>query len=152
VYRDTWAYLKVVLHKLVPSLYVHNLETRRLLETGDISRNLQLPVSLVCPRPYSLDTLVSFRVALPFPQFALLHSVTCVTYYQLRLITILGNCSCQFPWCALALTLPERNFCMNRIMALTWTVYLYEASRKLLRLLRRTVLATLVWSPVITSV
>jgi hypothetical protein len=37
--------------------------------------------------------------ALPFPQFALLHSVTCV---QLRLITILGNCGCQFPWCALA--------------------------------------------------
>jgi hypothetical protein len=35
------------------------------------------------------------------PQFALLHSVTCV---QLRLITILGNCGCQFLWCACALT------------------------------------------------
>jgi hypothetical protein len=30
-------------------------------------------------------------VATQFPQFALLHSVTCV---QLRLITILGNCGC----------------------------------------------------------
>jgi hypothetical protein len=31
------------------------------------------------------------ETALPFPQFALLHSVTCV---QLRLTTILGNCGC----------------------------------------------------------
>jgi hypothetical protein len=31
------------------------------------------------------------RVAFPFSQFALLHSVTCV---RLRLITILGNCGC----------------------------------------------------------
>jgi hypothetical protein len=29
--------------------------------------------------------------ALPFPQFALLHLVTCA---ELRLITILGNCGC----------------------------------------------------------
>jgi hypothetical protein len=33
----------------------------------------------------------ALETALPFPQFALLHSVTCV---QLRLITILGNCGC----------------------------------------------------------
>jgi hypothetical protein len=31
------------------------------------------------------------ETALPFPQYALLHSVTCV---QLRLITVLGNCGC----------------------------------------------------------
>jgi hypothetical protein len=31
------------------------------------------------------------ETVLPFPQFALLHSVTCV---QLRLITILENCGC----------------------------------------------------------
>jgi xanthine dehydrogenase iron-sulfur cluster and FAD-binding subunit A len=31
------------------------------------------------------------ETALPFPQFALLHSVACV---QLRLTTILGNCGC----------------------------------------------------------
>jgi hypothetical protein len=31
------------------------------------------------------------RVALPCPQFALLHSVT---FVQLRLITIFGNCGC----------------------------------------------------------
>jgi hypothetical protein len=41
------------------------------------------------------------EMATQFPQFVLLHSVTCV---QLRLITILGNCGCQFLWCALALT------------------------------------------------
>jgi hypothetical protein len=39
-----------------------------------------------------------------FPQFALLHLVTCV---ELRPIKILGNCGCvavcQFPWCAHAL-------------------------------------------------
>jgi hypothetical protein len=29
--------------------------------------------------------------ATQFPQFALLHSVTCV---QLKLITVLGNCGC----------------------------------------------------------
>jgi hypothetical protein len=40
------------------------------------------------------------RLALPFPQFALLHSI-CV---QLGLITALGNRGCQFPWCALGLT------------------------------------------------
>jgi hypothetical protein len=37
--------------------------------------------------------------AMQFPQYALLHSVT---YVQLRLITILGSCGWQFPWCALA--------------------------------------------------
>jgi hypothetical protein len=31
------------------------------------------------------------KTGLQFPQYALLHSVTCV---QLRLITILGNCGC----------------------------------------------------------
>jgi hypothetical protein len=32
------------------------------------------------------------ETALPFPQFALLHSaVTCI---ELRLITVLGNCGC----------------------------------------------------------
>jgi hypothetical protein len=36
-----------------------------------------------------LSLSVFSRVALPFPQFALMHSVTCV---QLRLITILRNC------------------------------------------------------------
>jgi hypothetical protein len=42
------------------------------------------------------------ETATQFPQYALLHSVTCV---QLRLITILRNCGCgcQFPWQALAL-------------------------------------------------
>jgi hypothetical protein len=40
------------------------------------------------------------ETAMPCPQFALLYSVTCV---QLRLITILGNCRCQFAWRALAL-------------------------------------------------
>jgi hypothetical protein len=40
------------------------------------------------------------ETALPFPQFTLLHSVSCV---QLRLITILENCGCQFPWGALGL-------------------------------------------------
>jgi hypothetical protein len=43
----------------------------------------------------------STATALPFPQFALLHSVPCV---QLRLITILGNCGCQLPCYALGLT------------------------------------------------
>jgi hypothetical protein len=38
-----------------------------------------------------VEFLVFLRIVLPFPQFALLHSVTCV---QLRLITILGNCGC----------------------------------------------------------
>jgi hypothetical protein len=42
------------------------------------------------------------EIALPFPQFALLRSVICV---QLRPITILENCGCQFPWCVLAHTL-----------------------------------------------
>jgi hypothetical protein len=41
------------------------------------------------------------ETVLPFFQYALLVSVTCV---QLKLITILGNCGCQFPWCALGLT------------------------------------------------
>jgi hypothetical protein len=40
------------------------------------------------------------ETALPFPQFALLHSVNCV---QLRLITIL--------WCAVALRLPVSSLC-----------------------------------------
>jgi hypothetical protein len=40
------------------------------------------------------------ETATQFPQFALFHSVTCV---QLRLMTILGNCGCEFPWDALAL-------------------------------------------------
>jgi hypothetical protein len=31
------------------------------------------------------------EIALPFPEFALPHSVTCV---ELRLIAILGNCGC----------------------------------------------------------
>jgi hypothetical protein len=31
------------------------------------------------------------ETGLPFPKYALLHSVTCV---QLRLIPILGNCGC----------------------------------------------------------
>jgi hypothetical protein len=43
------------------------------------------PVERKCPMHVSLAT------ATQFPQFALLHSVTCV---QLRLITILGNCGC----------------------------------------------------------
>jgi hypothetical protein len=41
------------------------------------------------------------RVALPFPQLALLHSVSSVTCVQLGLVTVLGNRGCQFPWCAL---------------------------------------------------
>jgi hypothetical protein len=43
-------------------------------------------------------------IALPFPQFALLHSVPRV---HPSLITILGNCGCQFPRCVLALTFIE---------------------------------------------
>jgi hypothetical protein len=50
--------------------------------------------------PRKLATATQPQFPLPFPQFALLHSVTCV---QLRLITILVSCGCQFPWCALAL-------------------------------------------------
>jgi hypothetical protein len=42
------------------------------------------------------------ETAMQFPKLALLHSLTCV---QLRLITILGNCGCQLPSCALALEL-----------------------------------------------
>jgi hypothetical protein len=89
---------------------------------------------LACPVARKLSFSVVPRVALPFPQFAQLHSVTCV---RLRLITILGilrcgyqfprcapanletsclleisdfsrklrlRCGCQFPWCALGLT------------------------------------------------
>jgi hypothetical protein len=43
------------------------------------------------------------EMATQFPKFVLPHTVTCV---QLSLITILGNCGCQFPWCALGLTDP----------------------------------------------
>jgi hypothetical protein len=50
--------------------------------------------------------------AMQFPQFALLRSVTCV---QLRLITILGNCSCQFPWCALTLNLGKPTKLIKRL-------------------------------------
>jgi hypothetical protein len=46
---------------------------------------------LACSVAWKLSFSVFPWVALPFPQFALLHSVTCV---QLRLITILGNCGC----------------------------------------------------------
>jgi hypothetical protein len=44
-----------------------------------------------CSAAWKLSFSVFPRVALPFPQFALLHSVTCV---QLRLITVLGKCDC----------------------------------------------------------
>jgi hypothetical protein len=40
---------------------------------------------------WKLSFLVFPRVALPYPQFLLRHSVTCV---QIRLIAILGNCGC----------------------------------------------------------
>jgi hypothetical protein len=46
---------------------------------------------LACSSTWKLSFSVFPRVALPFPQFALVHSVACV---QLRLITILGNCCC----------------------------------------------------------
>jgi hypothetical protein len=46
---------------------------------------------LACSVAWKLSFSVSPRVALPFPQFALLHSLTCV---KLRLLTILGNCGC----------------------------------------------------------
>jgi hypothetical protein len=44
------------------------------------------------------------ETAFPFPQFALLHSVTCV---QLRLIKILGNCGCVAVASFLVCTRPE---------------------------------------------
>jgi hypothetical protein len=46
---------------------------------------------LACSVAWELSFSVSPRLALPFPEFALLSSVTCV---QLRLITILGDCGC----------------------------------------------------------
>jgi hypothetical protein len=57
-------------------------------------------------RAWKLSFSVFPRVALPFPQFALLRSVICVQTQadnnsrKLRLL-----CGCQFPWCALAHTL-----------------------------------------------
>jgi hypothetical protein len=56
---------------------------------------------LACFVAWKLSSLGFLWVALPFPQVSLLHSVTCV---QLRLITIFGNCGCQFPFCTLTLT------------------------------------------------
>jgi hypothetical protein len=50
------------------------------------------------------------ETATQFPQFALLHSVTCV---QLRLITILGNCVCQFPQCVPGLTVKVAGSLLN---------------------------------------
>jgi hypothetical protein len=46
---------------------------------------------LVCSVAWKLSFSALPQVALPFPQFALLHSVTCA---QLRLITILRICGC----------------------------------------------------------
>jgi hypothetical protein len=46
---------------------------------------------LACSVAWNLSFSVFPRVALPFLQFALLHSVTCV---QLRLKKVLGNCGC----------------------------------------------------------
>jgi hypothetical protein len=46
---------------------------------------------LACSVVWKLSFSASPRVALPFPQFALLHSLTRV---QLRLITVLGNRGC----------------------------------------------------------
>jgi hypothetical protein len=66
---------------------------------------------LACSVAWRLSFSVFPRVALPFPQFALLHSATCV---QLRLITILGNCGCArlpFPWCAPAIIRQHSSNC-----------------------------------------
>jgi hypothetical protein len=57
------------------------------------SRKLRLRCG--CQFPWCSLALRLPRVALPFPQFALLYLVPRV---QLRLLPILGNC--QFPWCA----------------------------------------------------
>jgi hypothetical protein len=46
---------------------------------------------LTCSVAWKLSFSVFPRVALPFPQFALIHAVTCV---QMRQITILGNRGC----------------------------------------------------------
>jgi hypothetical protein len=60
---------------------------------------------LTCSVDWKLSLSFFPWVELTFPQFALLHSVTCV---QFRLIRIHGNCGCvavnQFPWCAHAVT------------------------------------------------
>jgi hypothetical protein len=64
-------------------------------ETGN--RNVTA-ISENCYQP-ELEHMLLNGAALPFPQFALLHSVTCV---PLRVITILGNCRCVVV--ALALT------------------------------------------------
>jgi hypothetical protein len=48
------------------------------------------------------------RIAFPFPQSVLLHSVARVQLI-VSLITILGSCGCQFSWRAFALTLVTAN-------------------------------------------
>jgi hypothetical protein len=73
---------------------------------------------LACSVAWKMSFSVFPRVALPFPQISLLHSVTCV---QLGLITVLGNRSCQFPWCKVGLTEPAINNC-----DCSWRKYLTE--------------------------
>jgi hypothetical protein len=60
---------------------------------------------------------------LPFPQFELFSSVTCV---QLGLIWILRNCSCQFPWCALIL-----NHVLKQRFAGSWSLLFGHTSEYL---------------------
>jgi hypothetical protein len=72
---------------------------------------------LACSVSWKMSSSVFPRVASPFPQFALLHSVTCV---QLGLITILGNCGCQFPWCTLAKTAQQPDLGLNRLFHSTY--------------------------------
>jgi hypothetical protein len=55
------------------------------------SRGNAIVRRLACSVAWKFIFSVFPRDASPFPQFVLLHSVTCV---QLRLITILGNCGC----------------------------------------------------------
>jgi hypothetical protein len=58
---------------------------------------------LACAVFWKLSFSVFPRVALPFPQFALLHSVT---FVELRLITILGNWGCVAVASSLGVTSP----------------------------------------------
>jgi hypothetical protein len=84
--------------KSAASLNTHTiLRNKRVTEacyrTNDSSkpRSNKIVRRLVRLVAWNLNLSVFPRVALPFPQFVLFHSVSCV---QLRLIPILGNCSC----------------------------------------------------------
>jgi hypothetical protein len=58
---------------------------------------------LACSVAWKLSFSVFLRVVLPFPQFVLLHSVTCSTQADNNSWKLLLHCGCQFHWCALTL-------------------------------------------------